>query len=122
MISYTELRPSRVCSGVGVFAIQNILKGQDCFPYSRKDLPMKWSAIEDSVTEKLIKRLCHYEEDYFYISDSPVNLGMSYYVNHSDEPNIMYCKVKDVYLAIRDIAAGEELLCTYEPGEKDWLI
>jgi SET domain-containing protein len=73
--------------------------------------------------KKLINKLCHTTPEGFYISDHPVNLGMSYYVNHTDQnPNVAYCKNRDSYHAIRDIKKDEELLTVYELGEQDWLI
>lgn len=116
-----ELKPSKVCSGVGVFAIKNIAAGTDIFYNSNKDVFFKWSLVTDTEVRKLIERLCHTNDQGFYISDHPVNLGMSYYVNHHDVPNVEYNEKLDTYVAIKDIAKGEELLVNYPERERDWL-
>ena len=118
---YTELKPSLVCSGVGVFAIKEIAVGTDIFYNSKKDIFFKWSLVTDTDVRKLIERLCHTNDQGFYISDHPVNLGMSYYVNHHDVPNVEYNEKLDTYIAIKNIAKGEELLVNYPERERDWL-
>lgn len=121
-ILYTELKPSTVCSGVGVFAIKDIPAGTDVFNSSRKDHLYSWNMITDDDVKNLIKRLCHTNQDGFYISDHPVNIGMSYYVNHHNEPNVVYDEIYDTYYTIKNIARGEELLVCYDKEEQDWLI
>jgi len=118
---YTELKPSLVCSGVGVFAIKEIAVGTDIFYNSKKDIFFKWSLVTDTDVRKLIERLCHTNDQGFYISDHPVNLGMSYYVNHHDMPNVEYNEQLDTYIAIKNITKGEELLVNYPERERDWL-
>jgi hypothetical protein len=118
---YVELRPSTVCNGVGVFAIKDIAIGTDIFYNSRKDKFYTWDVITDTEVKKLIERLCHTNELGFYISDHPVNLGMSYYVNHHDVPNVEYNEHLDTYIAIKNITKGQELLTNYPKREQDWL-
>jgi hypothetical protein len=119
---YVELKPSTVCDGVGVFAIKDIAIDTDIFYNSRKDKFYKWNVITDTEVKKLIERLCHATEHGFYISDHPVNLGMSYYVNHHDLPNVEYNEHLDTYIAIKNISKGQELLTNYPKREQDWLI
>ncbi len=119
---YVELKPSLVCSGVGVFAIKNIATGTNVFYNSKKDTYYYWPKDVDIEVKTLIEKLCHTNETGFLISDHPVNLGMSYYVNHSDEPNVEYNVETDTFTAIKDINKGEELLVKYPEREKDWLI
>jgi hypothetical protein len=116
-----ELKPSLVCSGVGVFAIKDIAQGTDIFYNSRKDTFYYWKTITDDKVRKLIERLCHTDNNGFYISDHPINLGMSYYVNHHSDPNIEYNATLDTYIAIKNITKGQELLVTYHEREIDWL-
>jgi hypothetical protein len=118
---YVELKPSTVCSGVGVFAITDIPSGTDIFRNSRKDIFYGWNTITNKAVKELIERLCHTNDKGFYISDNPVNLGMSYYVNHCDTPNIEYDEYLDTYIALNNITKGEELLVNYPEREKDWL-
>jgi hypothetical protein len=119
---YTELKPSTVCDGVGVFAIKDIPVGTDVFNSSRKDHLYSWKVITDDNVRNVISRLCHTNQYGFYISDHPVNIGMSYYVNHHDEPNLVYEQTRDTYYTIKNIAKGEELLVSYDQEEQDWLI
>lgn len=121
-ILYTELKPSTVCAGVGVFAIKDIPIGTDVFSNSRKDRLYSWNLITDDDVRTLIMRLCHTNEDGFYISDHPVNVGMSYYVNHHNDPNIAYDENNDTYYTIKNILKGQELLVSYKKEERDWLI
>lgn len=121
-LHYTELKPSQVCSGVGVFAIKNIAKGTDIFYNSRKDQFYYWHTVTCNEVRTLIEKLCHTNTSGYFISDHPVNLGMSYYVNHSDDPNTEYNESLDTFIAIKDIVKGEELLVTYPKREQDWLI
>ena len=55
---YTELKPSLVCSGVGVFAIKDIAAGTDIFYHTwrNKDVFFKWSLVTDTEVRKLIER------------------------------------------------------------------
>jgi len=46
---------------------------------------------------------------------------MSYYVNHSETPNIHYDWDLDEFVTLRDILTGEELTCLYDKKEIDWL-
>jgi len=118
---FVELKPSLVCSGVGVFAIKDIARGTDIFYDSRKDKFYYWETITDDEVRKLIERLCHTDNNGFHISDHPINLGMSYYVNHHDDPNVEYNATLDTYIAIKNITKGQELLVTYPERERDWL-
>lgn len=119
---YTELKPSTVCDGVGVFAIKNIPAGTDVFADGRKDTLCLWDAITDNDVRKIIERLCHSNKDGFYISDHPVNFGMSYYINHHSNPNVAYDKNNDTFYTIKPISKGQELFGSYKEEEQDWLI
>ncbi len=119
---YTELKPSTVCDGVGVFAIREIAPGTDVFFNSRKDNFYSWDSVTDKDVKELISRLCHVNDEGFYISDHPVNIGMSYYVNHHSDPNVFFDKQKDTYFSIKTIAKGQELLVSYPQDEQDWHI
>lgn len=118
---FVELKPSTVCSGVGVFAIKDIPEGTNVFYNGKKDSYYYWPKDIDPAVRSLIEKLCHTNYTGFMISDHPVNLGMSYYVNHSDDPNVKYNKKTDTFTAIKHIGAGTELLVKYPKREQDWL-
>ena len=46
---------------------------------------------------------------------------MSYYINHSETPNLWHDKDADIFYADRNIKEGEELTCFYPVEERDWL-
>ena len=46
--------------------------------------------------------------------------NLSYYVNHSNNPNVYHNLDTDEFYAICDIDEDEELLCTYTDLEIDW--
>ena len=118
---YVELKPSLVCDGVGVFAIKHIPKDIRIFQYAPMDVFYSWDQVTDPAVKKLIKRICHTNDKGFWIADHPSTLGMSYYVNHSESPNVKYDDDLDDYISIREINEGEELVCIYDKDEKDWL-
>jgi hypothetical protein len=111
-----------VCDGVGVFAIKNIAPGTDIFFNSRKDCFYSWDSVTDVEVKELISRLCHVNDEGFFISDHPVNIGMSYYVNHHSDANVFFDKQKDTYISLKTIAKGQELLVSYPQDEQDWHI
>ena len=119
---YVELRPSNVCKGVGVFAIKEIPPNKRIFEYVPKDLFYPWSILKDNSVKKLVSKLCHVNEEGFWIAGHPSTLGMSYYVNHSNKPNVVFNYLLGDYVSITNIKINEELLCNYPEEEKDWLI
>ena len=118
----TKLAPSLVCDGVGVFAITELPKGfilfQDVIPDSTF---ISYESIQDIRILNHLKSMCNSNEFGIYLSRSYNNINMSYYVNHSDNPNVFHDLDADRYVAIRDITLGEELTCKYTKTEIEWL-
>lgn len=56
----------------------------------------------------------------FFLSRTINNINVSYYVNHSETPNVMHDRNLDKFITLCDINSGEEILCRYEDNEKDW--
>lgn len=114
-------------SGVGVFAIRVIPIGIDPFvladgkskqydiiEMSKKDL----KGIPKSVMNLLDKYfLIGDDEDYPIISNGLNDMDMSFYINHSDTPNIESVESDDndllEFRTIKKIKKGEELLLNY---------
>jgi SET domain-containing protein len=114
------LGPSSIIdAGIGVFATRDIATGSrlDLFPpgyISRR-------RHESEIDLQFIK-YCDAEEDgYWRTPDDFSRMEVGWYLNHSFEPNAT-CKEADEFYALRDIAAGDEVLIDYnelnEPEDK----
>lgn len=118
-----NLRPSKVCDGVGVFALVNIPKHKTLFSDLKPDeLRIGWDEVNnlpDQITDYL-SRICISDKDGFKLSRTVSEINISYFVNHSDDPNVMYDQTYDRYITIRDISEGEEILVKYIDHEIDW--
>ena len=112
---YTYLSPSKVCGGVGVFSLVDILQDTVIFK-PRWQVQVKDSTMPDKVRDYLDKMT--YDG---WVDDDLQHLGQQYYINHSHSPNVAYDKTTGKLYAIRDIKKGEELTDYYFPGERDWL-
>lgn len=121
--SYVRLKPSKVCDGVGVYAIRPIPKGtvlfSDCIP--DKDF-VRWDQLTDIPTEVIsyLSTICNTNDEGLYLSQTVNNINLSYYINHSLDPNVRYDKEVDRYFTLSDIQEGKEILCTYDPEDIDW--
>jgi SET domain-containing protein len=113
------LRPSPI-DGVGVFAIADIPKGcRDMF--GPPDPPEAWVAVPRAAVESLpahvrllIENYCLYDHtSYFVPADGFAKMDLSLYLNHSETPNVMSVQDGAYFEAMRDIAAGEELVIDY---------
>lgn len=120
---YVRLKPSKVCDGVGVFALRRIPKGTVLFAdvIPDKDF-VRWDQLQDVPLEVIsyLSSLCNTSDEGLYLSQTVNNINLSYYVNHSLEPNVWHDKEIDRYFTMCDIEEGEEILCTYDPDERDW--
>lgn len=114
---YVMLRPSEV-HGIGVFAVNPIPKG--CRAMFSKE-PGEWIRLSfDEVnnlpqaSRYMIETYCLYDEqDYFVPAGGFKTMDVALYLNHSDQPNITSIDEGAEFEALRDIAAGEELLIDY---------
>jgi SET domain-containing protein len=110
-----RLKPSKI-HGVGVFAIKRISKGDLIFPDD--DGEMTW--VNKKLIDKLpaaIKRLyidfCVYEGDRVLCPSSFNRMTISWFLNHSDNPNVA-CDENYCFTALRDIEVDEELTANYK--------
>jgi SET domain-containing protein len=118
----TKLAPSLVCDGVGVFAISEISKQFILFQDVDPDqIYIPYKTITDPNVKMYLSCMCNSDKFGFYLSRTYNNINMSYYVNHSDTPNVYHDLTLDRYITIRDIQPGEELTCTYTKEEINWL-
>jgi len=118
----TKLAPSKVCDGVGIFAIVEIPKNFILFQdVSADTIHIPFTEIRDDAAKKHLASICISDSVGIYLSRTYNNINMSYYVNHSETPNIYYDWNLDEFITLRDILPGEELTCLYTKEEIDWL-
>lgn len=123
---YCRLKPSKK-HGVGVFAIRDIPKNTDPFKLTgskcenEKVLSIKKEELKNVHHEvkKMVRDFYHEEDDTFHIPYKGINgNNISYYLNTTDNPNVGFISKKDcsmvVFITIRKIKKGEELLINYD--------
>lgn len=109
-------------AGVGVFALSDIRKDYPVFGPRGKNYFIHWGEISD-VSDSIkdyIRCICHSDKDGFFIDGFLDQIDLSFYVNHSETPNLIHNTGADVYFADRDIGEGEELTVFYPLCERDW--
>lgn len=117
---YTYLAPSKVCGGVGVFALVDIPKGTKIFE-SSKEFKVSWDLVPKDRHDK-IKSITLNDNEGFWIDCDLNKIYGIYYVNHTeDNENVRYDYKKRFWYAVKDITKDQELLNTYEKKEIDWL-
>jgi SET domain-containing protein len=115
--TYVMIQPSPL-HGIGVFAIRDIPKGtRDMFSQGVGEW-IKLTIAEVEALPKhsrdLVENHCLFDEDFYYVPDYGFKLvDLVIYLNHSDTPNVISVNDGEYFEAIRDIAAGEELLVDY---------
>lgn len=118
---YTRLQRSEI-HGIGVFAIVDIPKETDLFSEVESD--MVWLKEEELGLKQLPETIRKLYEDFCVVKekdgetlygcpDNFSNLKISWYLNHSETPNV-YCDEDYNFITLRDIRAGEELTVDYD--------
>jgi SET domain-containing protein len=111
---YTRLQPSTI-HGVGVFAILPIPAGTYIFEPDDDELV---SISEREVTDlpeplrRLYQDFCPKENGKYQCPSNLNKLTPSWFLNHSNQPNVAADKELKFY-ALRDISPGEELTSNY---------
>jgi len=123
--TWIALKPSPI-EGIGVFALRNIPKGcREMF--SKPDPAESWINLSKAEVEVLpphskwmVENYCLYDdEQYFVPAGGFKKMDLSYFLNHSDAPNIISINDGDYFETTKDIATGEELLIDYGSIVKD---
>ncbi len=113
---YCRLRPSKI-QGVGVFAIRDIPKGTDPF---KSFLPYRFAAVDaatvfdnlkiDPAVKKLASDVFSASKGKLYLYKGGLNaVDISFFLNHSEKPNLTAKHGGDFFVAARKIKKGEEL-------------
>lgn len=121
LIIKTRLDKSLI-SGIGVFADQDVMKGDIVWRLSKLSV-FKISRKDYEELSEQDKRFIH-EKDYYWIDDDDsymIPMDDSRFINHSESPNIID-KDSTTCIASRDIRSGEELTMNYRElcPEYDW--
>ena len=117
---WTYLAPSKLCDGVGVFALMDI--PQDTLIFEPGWQVQVYDSEMPDEVRKYLSKMTYNNEKGYWIDDSLRNLGQQYYINHSHKPNVAYERGSGRLYAISDIIKDTELTDYYFPGERDWLI
>lgn len=116
---FCRLKPGAF--GVGVFAIRDIPKGTNPFKMFNEgdfvEAPSKVvfdnPNIPDTVKE-LVNDMYVVEGGIIYLNSFGLNsINLSYFLNHSETPNMGTEDGADSFISLRDIKAGEELFVNY---------
>jgi len=115
-----RLKPSKVCDGVGLFAIQPIKKGDVLLQDVNADtMFISWDELprlHDHV-KSYLNTMCNSTNDGIFLSRTPNNINLAYFVNHSNSPNVTHDLNLDEFVALRDIDIDEEIVCVYTQEE-----
>lgn len=115
--TYAMIQPSPI-HGIGVFAIRDIPKGtRDIFSKEMGEwIKVSRSEVDalPAHSKQLVETHCLFDEEHYYLPDYGFKkLDIVIFLNHADTPNIISVNDGVYFEAIRDIAAGEELLIDY---------
>ncbi|MDZ4794233.1 MAG: SET domain-containing protein [Bacteroidota bacterium] len=115
--TYIALGSSPV-HGIGVFAINPIPKGcRDIFSRDSGEwirLPITEVEKLPAHSRSLIETYCLFDAENYFVPESGFKIiDPVIYLNHSSRPNIISVNDGEVFEALRDILAGEELLVNY---------
>jgi hypothetical protein len=112
---FTRLAPSHKFPGIGVFAIRDIPAGANVFAGDDNEMreidPNDLIGIEPEI-KKLYCDFCVFKDGKIKGPTNFNNLTVGWYLNHSDEPNVLCGSDYDFFTA-RDIKKGEELTVNY---------
>ena len=140
---WSRPKPSKVCDGVGSFAIRDIPKGTSIYDLADKTVSawISWSKVstlpmgvvdmiisaQPSVGSKLCDSDFVWKEEYgplWVYTTKGLNWQTTWFFqNHSDNPNLDVFVMGDrefKYISNRDIKEGEELFESYDSYVDDW--
>ena len=116
--TYCRIKESKI-HGIGVHAIVDIKKGTNLFPECTCDLSkiVKIKKEEVSHLSQSVLKMMHdffIETETHYFTNVSLNkMDISYFLNHSDNPNCFWNESDDCFYVFKDIKVGEELTLDY---------
>lgn len=131
---YCRIAPSLI-HGVGVVAIRNIPEGIDPFFGSNTmddenmvKIPAKDIFSNPKISQEakdMVKAFYSFDGDIVWFPNCSLNaIDISFFLNHSENPNTRYDDAKGGFLTLRKIEKGEELTSnyrTYSDDERDFM-
>ena len=107
--------------GVGVVAIRDIPKGvnpfKNCDPHgdvleiTEGELDASSAPTE---AKQLVRDFCALQDGVYFVPDYGIDaIDKSYFLNHSDKPNMVARDRGEVFVTARKIKKGEELVADY---------
>ena len=117
---WCRLEPSLV-HGIGVFAIRDIPKGTSIFSGSRSPRWKKisWKEIDafgeiPEEVKEYMRDLYPIEDGFVFFPDHGLNaVDISYFLNHSDTPNVVLDTDDNSFVTLSLVRKGEELFSDY---------
>jgi SET domain-containing protein len=98
--------------GVGVFAFRRIRKGERINDWTNDD----WQFVKKKNAKGKLRALCEHfgvwDDDGYHVPKDWHRMSISWYINHSDTPNVAKPNTERAY-ALREIKPGEELFIDY---------
>ena len=118
--TYIMIKPSPI-EGIGVFAIRDIPKGCRNMFSNPANNQEEWLKIPRSEidylpahSKQLIETYCLYDEENYFVPEYGFKkMDLVNFLNHADIPNVISINDGEFFEALRNIAAGEELLVDY---------
>lgn len=108
--------------GVGVFAAEPIERGALIWRYEPdfdRLVPAAWLHEQSPMMQDFLRKYAYPAHDRPEMLVIEIDNGR--FMNHTNEPNTDFTKITEGY-ALRDIAAGEELLCNYAEFDPDFAL
>lgn len=108
--------------GVGVFAAEPIAAGTLIWRYEPdfdRLVPASWLEDQSQMMQDFLRKYAYPAHDRPDMLVIEIDNGR--FMNHTNEPNTDFTKIVEGY-ALRDIAAGEELLCNYSEFDPEFAL
>jgi SET domain-containing protein len=114
---YCRLMPSPI-HGIGVFAVREIAEGVQPFAGCDRTRaiwvrPEELSGLHPEV-RRMVDDFCAVQDGWVYLPRRGLNaIDVQYYVNHSDQPNLVTTDGGSTFHTARNVRVGEELTVDY---------